>query len=142
MNAWRTVCVALAALPIGNARAEERKSIETKPAVAAKEVFHVYGNLRRCFRPLLGTYESVDEACRAAEKFRNDKTERTVEVALNTGGTFNLGAQPIEYRVYRNPCKGFSLANTVASFEKANEIAEAGKKNGDRVEIVSVFAKK
>ena len=37
MNAWRNVCVALTGLMlIGDTGAQERKAVETKPAVAAK----------------------------------------------------------------------------------------------------------
>ena len=143
MNAMKTVCMTLAALVlIGGTGAEETKRAETKPAVAVKEEFHVYGAWRRCGKPLMGTYQSIDEACRAAEKIRKDKQEGDAEVALNTRGQYGVSIHPIEYRVYRNPCKGFFLMDTVASPEKAKEIAEGFKKHGDRVEIVSVFAKK
>src|SRR4051812_42321053 len=126
MNAWRIVCAALTGLLLlGDTGAQERKAVETKPVVAVKEGYHAYRDLLRCGKRLLGTYDNIDAACRAAEKFRSEKKERNVEVTVNTGGTYSLGVTPVAYRVYRNPCKGFYLTETVTSAEKAKELAAA-----------------
>jgi hypothetical protein len=143
MNAWRSVCVALTGLMlIGVAMAREQRAVPAQSAVAPKEVFHVYGGWLRCGRPLLGTFQSIDEAARAAEKIRSEKKETDVEIALHTNGTYGIDLHAVEYRVYRNPCKGFFLANTVTSAEKLKDIVEQLRKNGDLVEIVPVYARK
>jgi hypothetical protein len=138
MNARRTICAAFIGLMmIGITGAEE-----TKLSVAAKDVFRVYGGSCRRSLQLLGTYENIDKACRAAEKFRDSKNNRQVEVVVNAREVFPVGERPVAYRIYRNPCKGFFLVNTVTNAEKVNDIVEPLKKNGDLVEIVPVYAKK
>jgi hypothetical protein len=143
MIMMRLTCLALSALlgslPVSTGAAERPKDQE-RPAVKAKEVFHVYGGTCKRSWRLLGTFESVHEACWAARDFREKKL--TVEVTTGTEGKWSLALSPRQYKVYVNPCKVWSLHTTTVDLKTAQGIADARTRAGDNVEIVQHFVSK
>ena len=128
--------VLLGALPAVPAGAQAPRG-EEKPAIKAKEDFHVYGgSCRRSWR-LLGSYESADRACWAAQDFRRQGLK--AEVTTGTDGKLNLGQSPREYKVYVNPCKVWFLHTTTVDLKTAQGVAEVRTKGGDNVEIVQHY---
>jgi hypothetical protein len=118
---------------------EGRASDPTKAASAVAQKFHVHGgpSLRSWIRR--GTYDSVEEACWAAARFRSVE-KFPVEVTTSPISSGHRDA--IEFRVYVNPCKFWSLRGTVDTEAKALELAEKFRKEGNGVEIVYVFPSK
>jgi hypothetical protein len=125
----------------GTASANEPKKVEKTEAV--KEKFCVYaGGCSRSIR-LRGTYESLDQAAKAAEKCRKDKLRFvTVRTGAHERDYFGRGAT--QYKVYVQGCKkkGWQLHATVASDKKAQEMVDRLKKENIQVEIVGHYEKK
>jgi hypothetical protein len=108
---------------------------------APKEVFHLYTDRGgRVGGRLLGTYVTLREACAAAAGFRT-KDKLRCEVTTGTKGQPNLCAEPTQYKVYANACRGgWFLAGTANDEKKALEVAAAQK--GLPVEVVYHFGSK
>ncbi len=118
--------------------AEDNTRSAAKPAVVAKEVVRINGGqgCRRSWQ-LLGEYTSVNEACWAAHKFREEKKlDLEITVAAKDG---KFSGAKVEFRVYRNPCKGYALEATTDNFDKALALAEKIRKRGDAAEVVTHF---
>jgi hypothetical protein len=138
----RTACIKLGVLIVTAtllAVPEGRANDPTKPVGLAEQNFHVHGgpSLRSWIRR--GTYDSVEQACWAAARFRSVE-KFPVEV---TTSPISYGRdRATEFRVYVNPCKFWSLRGTVDTEAKALELAEKFRKEGNNVEIVYVFSSK
>jgi hypothetical protein len=105
-------------------------------AAAPKEKFYVYGRSCKSVR-LRGTYETLEDACAAATKFRSEGMN---SVSVRTGA--HNGTAPTQYMVYEHSlrCGNWFLHATVTRAAKAQAIA--GQLPEDRVEIVHHYASK
>src|SRR5262249_34740704 len=81
--------------------AEEKGRSGAKPAVGAKEIVRINGGqgCRRTWQ-LLGEYTSVNEACWAARKFREEKKLDLEITMASKDGKFSGGK--VVFDIYRN----------------------------------------
>jgi hypothetical protein len=128
----------LAVATVGTAR-EPAPRKKTEPP---KEKYYVYGG--NCSRSigLKGTYETLDEAFAAAEKFRTGGMKWLTVRTGETSAKDYFGASATQYQVYcRSPrCGNWFLHATVQSADKAKGMAEKLKTQFSPVEIVGLYA--
>jgi hypothetical protein len=127
----------LAVATVGTAR-EPAPRKKTEPP---KEKYYVYGG--GCSRSigLKGTYETLDEAFAAAEKFRTGGM-KWVTVRAGAHEKDYFGASATRYQVYRRSLRSgnWVLQATVDSADKAKDMAEKQKTQLSPVEIVGFYA--
>jgi hypothetical protein len=129
-----TLALAVALIASAPSTAREKKAAET-----VKEKFFVYGGgCSRSIR-LQATFDNVWDACEAAERLRGKDKLNHVTVRTGAHAKSHFGTNANQYKVYSNPCKVWALRAATDSADRAREIAEKLKKDGDRVEIVVHF---
>jgi hypothetical protein len=141
----RTTLALLAALVILPASAPGASGPARKvKAAVAKEKFYVYGG--SCSRSigLRGTYETIEAAFAAAEKFRTKDKLKWVTVRTGKHDKDYFGGNPTQYKVYRRGCRGrtWILHATAEKADKAKEVVEKLRKDAVPVEVVGHYAGK
>jgi len=129
----------LLATPPG--RAFEKAPPE-KPAKAVEKYYVYGGSCSRSIR-LQGTYEHIGQAWEAAEKLRNKEMMKWVSVRSGAHERDYFGTAATQYKVYQLLCRGgWRLHATLESADKAKEIADKLKGDGNPIEIVLHYAAK
>jgi hypothetical protein len=135
MNRTKLALLAVLAIPLASALAAANQPAPQQTATA-QEKFYVYGGgCSRSIR-LQGTYETIRDAYAAAEKGRSEGL-KYVSVRTGEHDRDYFGNAANEYKVYSKTCKSsWKLYATVASADKAKEMADQLQKGGSDVEIV------